>query len=60
MIVQFDSLMNILERNDDVLNGEGFHLKYDMIFLDEPESLLAHLDEQTMVRKDIGIWKFFE
>ena len=35
LIVQLDSLMNIFERSEDVLSGEGFHLRYDMIFLDE-------------------------
>ena len=52
--------MNVLERNDDVLDGEGFQLKYDMIILDESESLLAHFDERTMTRKEIGIWNFFD
>ncbi|MFM7982292.1 MAG: hypothetical protein ACKPKO_23530, partial [Candidatus Fonsibacter sp.] len=41
LIVQLDSLMNIFERSDDVLSGEGFQLRYDMIILDESESLLA-------------------
>ncbi|MFM7990592.1 MAG: hypothetical protein ACKPKO_65855, partial [Candidatus Fonsibacter sp.] len=44
-IVQLDSLMNIFTRSDDVLNGDGFNLRYDMIILDESESLLAHFDE---------------
>ena len=56
LIVQLDSLMNIFERSDDVIRGEGFHLRYDMIILDESESLLAHFDEQTMARKEIIIW----
>ena len=60
LIVQLDSLMNIFERSDDVLGGSGFDLRYDMITLDESESLLAHFDEQTMVRKEIGIWNFFD
>ena len=55
LIVQLDSLMNIFTRNDDVLSGEGFNLKYDMIILDESESLLAHFDEQTMSGKEIGM-----
>ena len=49
-----------LYEDDDVLSGEGFQLRYDMIILDESESLLAHFDEQTMVRKEIGIWNFFD
>ncbi len=60
LIVQFDSLMHIFTRSDDVLNGEGFQLRYDMIILDESESLLAHFDEQTMSGKEIGIWNFFD
>ena len=55
LIVQLDSLMNIFERSDDFLGGEGFQLRYDMIILGEPESLLVHFDEQTMSRKGIGI-----
>ena len=31
-----------------------------MIILDESESLLAHFDEQTMSRKEIGIWNLFD
>ena len=60
LIVQLDSLMNIFTRSDDVLNGEGFQLRYDMIILDESESLLAHFDEQTMSGKEIGIWNSFD
>ena len=52
--------MNIFTRSDDVLSGEGFQLRYDMIILDESESLLAHFDEQTMSGKAIGIWNFFD
>ena len=52
LIVQFDSLMNIFTRSDDVLNGDGFNLRYDMIILDESESLLAHVDEQTVREGD--------
>ncbi|MFM7990027.1 MAG: hypothetical protein ACKPKO_63005 [Candidatus Fonsibacter sp.] len=60
LIVQLDSLMNIFTGNDDVLNGDGFNLRYNMIILDESESLLAHFDEQTMSGKEIGIWNFFD
>ena len=60
LIVQLDRLTSVFERNDDVLDGEGFQLRYDLIILDESESLLAHLDEQTMTRKEIGIWNFFD
>ncbi|MFM7983244.1 MAG: hypothetical protein ACKPKO_28380, partial [Candidatus Fonsibacter sp.] len=59
LIVQLDSLMHIFESSDDVIDGEGFQLRYDMIILDEFESLLAHFDEQTMAKKEIGIWNMF-
>ncbi|MFM7985247.1 MAG: hypothetical protein ACKPKO_38605, partial [Candidatus Fonsibacter sp.] len=58
LIVQLDSFMHIFTRSDDVLNGDGFNLRYDMIILDESEILLAHFDEQTMSGKEIGIWNF--
>ena len=60
LIVQLDRLMHIFERSDDVLSGEGFQLRYDMIILGESKGLIAHFDEQTMVRKEIGIWNFFD
>ena len=60
LIIQLHSLMNIFTRSDDVLNGEGFNLRYDMIILDESESLIAHFDEQTMSGKEIGICNFFD
>jgi len=59
LIVHLDSLMSVFERSEDVLDGEGFQLRYDLIILDEPGSPLAHFDEQTMTRKEIGIWNFF-
>ncbi|MFM7986917.1 MAG: hypothetical protein ACKPKO_47145, partial [Candidatus Fonsibacter sp.] len=59
LIAQLDSLMHIFERSDDALSGEGFQLRYDMIILDESESLLAHFDEQTMSGKEIGVCHLF-
>ncbi|MFM7987600.1 MAG: hypothetical protein ACKPKO_50625 [Candidatus Fonsibacter sp.] len=53
-------MMHIFERSDDVLGGPGLDLRYDMIILDESESLLAHFEEQTMSVKEIGIWNFFD
>lgn len=55
LIVQIDSLMQILNKSDGVLK-KG----YDMIILDESESLLAHIDEKTMQKKEIGIFNFFD
>ena len=52
--------MRIFERSDDVLSGSGIQLRYDIIILDESESLLAHFEEQTMGREEIGIWDFFD
>ena len=31
-----------------------------MFILGEPESLLAHFDEQTMVKQEISIWSIFD
>ncbi len=45
--------MNIVERNDDDLSGEGVDLGDDMAFFHESESALAHVSEHMMVRKDI-------
>ncbi|MFM7990163.1 MAG: hypothetical protein ACKPKO_63690, partial [Candidatus Fonsibacter sp.] len=33
LIVQLDSLMHIFTRSDDVLNGDGFNLRYNMIII---------------------------
>ena len=58
LIVQIDSLMQILNKNDGfIINGK--FKAYDMIILDESESLLAHIDEKTMERKEIDIFDFF-
>jgi hypothetical protein len=60
LIVQVDSLLNVLQKNDKFISSGTFALKYDMIILDESESLLAHFDEKTMERKEISIWNFFD
>lgn len=60
LIVQIDSLLNLIYRSTDVLSGDGFHLDYDLIVLDESESLLCHFDETTMENKEIDIWGFFD
>jgi hypothetical protein len=60
LIVQVDSLLNVLQKNDKFISSGSFSLKYDMIILDESESLLAHFDEKTMERKEINIWNFFD
>ena len=59
LIVQLDSLMHVLHKNDKFLIEGKFQLKYDMIILDESESLPAHLDEKTMEKKEIEIFSFF-
>ena len=51
--------MQVLHKNDKFLIEGKFQLKYDMIILDESESLLAHLDEKTMEKKEIEIFSFF-
>jgi len=60
LIVQVDSLLNVLQKNDKFISSGSFSLKHDMIILDESESLLAHFDEKTMERKEINIWNFFD
>ena len=53
LIVQMDSLMHVLYKNDQFISEDAFDLRYDMIILDESESLLAHMDEKTMEKKEI-------
>jgi len=60
MIVQIDSLMNLVYRNGDVVSGEALELSYDITVVDESESLLNHCDEKTMEKKDIEIWEFLD
>ena len=59
LIVQLDSLLNVLYKNDKYLTEDAFDLRYDMIILDESESLLAHMDEKTMEKKEIEVFNFF-
>ena len=37
------------------MGGAGFELSYDLIVLDESESLMSHFDEGTMNKKEIEI-----
>jgi hypothetical protein len=60
LIVQIDSLLNVMLKNDKFICDGRFDLNYDMIVLDESESLLSHLDEKTMEGKEIPIWNFFD
>ena len=60
LIVQLDSLMNVLLKSDVVANEDRFDLQCDLIVLDESESLLAHFDEGTMETKDIRTFDFFD
>ena len=41
------------------MNGDEFDLRYDMIVLDESESLMNHFDEGTVTHKEIDIWYSF-
>jgi hypothetical protein len=60
LIVQLDSLLKVITHNSDVMCGDPFDLNYDMIVLDESESLLNHFDEKTMEGKEIQIWEFLD
>ena len=51
--------MHILLHDGSHMNGDVFDLRYDMIVLDESESLMNHFDERTMNHKAIKIWYFF-
>ena len=55
LIVQLDSLMNAVLKNTKYKEDERFDPKYDLIVLDESESLLNHFDEEAMEGKDIHI-----
>jgi type I site-specific restriction endonuclease len=59
LIVQLDSLLNVLHKNDRFITTNQFE-KYDLIILDESESLLNHFDEKTMQNKEIEIFNFFD
>ena len=58
LIVQIDSLLQVLNKNDGFIT-EGKFKAYDMIILDESESLLDHIDGKTMEKKEIDIFYFF-
>ena len=60
LIVQLDSLLNVMLKNDQYNLTDVFNGKYDMIVLDEVESLLMHLDEGTMKGKEIITFNFFD
>ena len=44
LIVQLDSLWNVMLKNDRFIASESFDFRYDLIVLDESESLLNHFD----------------
>ena len=60
LIVQIDSLLHVLQKNDKYITTGSFTAKYDMIILDESESLLAHFDEKTLEGKEINVFNFFD
>ena len=59
LIIHIDSLMNILLNDGSLINDDDFDLRYDMIVIDECESLMNHFDEGTMNHKEVDIWYFF-
>ena len=59
LIIQLDSLLNLVYQNNNVMDGEGFGLSYDLIVLEENRSLMNHVDERAMHKKEIDIWFFF-
>ena len=60
LIVQLDSLWNVLNKNDSYIATEKFNLHYDMVILDESESLLSHFDEKAIEGKEIKTWGLFD
>ena len=60
LIVQLDSLMHVMLKNDRFLGEDIFDAHYDLIVLDEAESLLNHFDEETMNGKEIIIYDFID
>ena len=60
LIVQLDSLRNVMLKSDDYLMTGEWNGRYDLIVLDESESLLAHLDEGTMEGKAIETFEFMD
>ena len=60
MIVQLDSLWKVLNKSDSYITTGKFNLTYDMVILDESESLLSHFDEKTMEGKEIKTWGLFD
>jgi hypothetical protein len=60
LIVQYDSLMKVMTNNTKYMITDEFNAKYDLIILDECESLLMHIDGETMKRKEIETFEFFD
>ena len=58
LIIQLDSLLKILQNNDNFILDGVLNIKYDIIIIDEIESLIRHIDQNTMDRKDILIYDF--
>ena len=57
--IHIDSLMNIRLNDGSFMHGNEFKLRYDMIVLDESDSLMNHFDEGTVTHTEIEIWYFF-
>ena len=55
LIIQIDSLMRLWSESEG-----SFKKAYDMIIIDESESLLAHIDGKTMEKKEIIIFYFVD
>ena len=51
LIIQIDSLMDILLIDGPFMNGDEFDLRYTMSVLDESEGLMNHFDDGTMNHK---------
>ena len=60
LIVQYDSLMKVMNNNTKYMISDEFDFNYDLIILDECESLLHHIDGDTMKKKEIETFEFFD
>ena len=48
--------MHVVLDNPEIMNGGSFDLSYDLIVLDESDSLLSRFDEGAINKTDVEIW----
>lgn len=60
LIVQLDSLYNIYHCNDNIIINGQFNDFYDLIVIDEIESILYHFNSDTMINKSKCTFNFMK